>query len=163
MARRLNRQKKASKNALRSDGKGSSACTARKYVHNLSQYTINDFEYTLLAKRLKFIPASRVNNAKRMVINDFDEFARKIRYSYHYSTGDDYTIHPFRKSWVISPPKTCNALEEYIDKTKLELTSLQMYRFRDNLSKEEIGALSSLKDNKNIVIEKTLTKAAQKL
>lgn len=57
----------------------------------------------------------------------------------------------------------CNALDEHIDKTKLELTSLQMYRFRDNLSKEEIGALSSLKDNKNIVIEKTLTKAAQKL
>lgn len=116
MARRLNRQKKASKNALRSDGKGSSACTARKYVHNLSQYTINDFEYTLLAKRLKFIPASRVNNAKRMVINDFDEFARKIRCSYHYSTGDDYTIHPFRKSWVISPPKLAMHLRSILIK-----------------------------------------------
>lgn len=52
------------------------------------------------------------------------------------------------------PPKTCNALEEYIDKTKLELTSLQTKRFRDNLSKEERRALSSLNDNKNIVIKK---------
>lgn len=61
---------------------------------------------------------------------------------------------PLESHRVISPQKTCNALEEYIDKTKMELTSLQPKRFRDNISKEEREALSSLKNNKNIVIKK---------
>lgn len=60
---------------------------------------------------------------------------------------------PSESHRVISP-KTCNALEEYIDKTKLKLTSLQTKRFRDNLSKKERGTFSSLKDNKSIVIKK---------
>lgn len=58
IARRLNRRKKASKNALpyelylaklKKNGKGSIASTARTYVLHVSHYTINDHKHTLLA------------------------------------------------------------------------------------------------------------------
>ena len=52
------------------------------------------------------------------------------------------------------PERTCDALEKYIDKTKLELTSMSINRFRDNLTKTEREAFVSLNNNPRIVIKK---------
>lgn len=86
MARRFKRQDKQKKRALRA----SNACahiksihkasvkTAKKYVLNLSSYSLKDNEYILLAKGLKFIPSPQKSNVKWFLLKDFDEFARKL-------------------------------------------------------------------------------------
>lgn len=92
-----------------------------KFVFNLSRHKLNDNEYSLLAKGLKFIPSPKQKNIKRRILKDFDEFARKLRCRYYFDTGAVSKHHPFRKSSEYQPPTTFNELEQYIDKTKLEL------------------------------------------
>ncbi|XP_062579196.1 uncharacterized protein LOC134241129 [Saccostrea cucullata] len=163
MARRFNRRKKDNKSTkrikpyfanLRRIKKWKHLNEARKYVLNLSKYQLNDNEYVLLAKGLKFIPTPKQKNVKRCILKDFDEFARKLRCKYHFDNGADSKIHPFRTSSGFQPPYTCSLLEEYIDKTKLELSSITTKTFQDNLTHSERNALSSLKKNLNVVIEK---------
>ena len=163
MARRFNRRKKESKSKqrikpyaanLKIDKSCQDLAEARKFVLNLSRHKLNDNEYSLLAKGLKFIPSPKQKNIKRRILKDFDEFARKLRCKYHFDTGAVSKLHPFRKSSGYQPPTTCNELEQYIDKTKLELSSITTKTLRDNLVNSERNALSSLKNNSNIVIKK---------
>lgn len=82
MARRFKRQDKQKKSALRASNAcapkqrihKASVITAKKYVLNLSSYSLKDNEYILLAKGLKFIPSPQMSNVKRFLLKDFDEF-----------------------------------------------------------------------------------------
>lgn len=69
-------------------------------------------------------------------------------------------MHPFRKPSGYKPPLTCHALEQYIDRTKLELSYIPIRTIRNNTSIMEKEALTSLRNNSNIVIKKQ-TKATQ--
>lgn len=127
---------------------------SQKYVLNLSKYKVNHHEYSVLSKGLKFIPTPQNGNIKKVILNDFDEFARKLRCKYHFDKGENLPIHPFKKPSGYNPPFTCYALEDYIDKTKLELSSIPIKKIHNNTSKLEREALTSLRNNNNIVIKK---------
>lgn len=107
----------------------------------------------MLSKGLKFIPTPQKSNIKKVILNDFDEFARKLRCKYHFDKGENLPIHPFKKPSGYNPPFTCYALEDYIDKTKLELSSIPIKKIHNNTSKLEREALTSLRNNNNIVIK----------
>lgn len=133
---------------------------SQNYVHNLFKHKINRYEYSALRKGLKFIPTPDKKDLKKVILNDFDEFTRKLRCKYYYDKGDNSRMHPFRKPSGYKPPLTCHALEQSIDKTKLELSSIQIRTIRNNTSILEREALTSLSNNSNIVIKKQ-TKATQ--
>ena len=63
-------------------------------------------------------------------------------------------MHPFRQRFGYKPEPTCDALEKYIDKIKLELTSMPIKLFQDNLTKHKREAFVSLNNNLGIVIKK---------
>ena len=80
---------------------------------------------------------SFVKGTKAEVLTDFDELARKMRcrYLYHDNSNE---IQPCKlKKTGYTPPPTCGVLENYIYKTKHELSSLQVRKFRDNLNAME--------------------------
>ncbi|CAG2216890.1 unnamed protein product [Mytilus edulis] len=109
---------------------------AKTHVINLSQRRLSDAEYLLLSKGLKFIPTPSNKMAKSDLMKDFNEMCRKMRCRYLYHNTND-TIHPFRLKTYHKPQLCCNTLENYIDQTKLELSSLQVRDFRDNLTSAE--------------------------
>lgn len=162
MARRLNRRSKQNKSAKRTCNylRGVKAhckktmTTGENFVLNLSRYNLSEHELSLLSKGLKFIPTPKSNNAKNVLLNDFEEFARKLRCKFHFDTGDNTTIHPFKTKSGYKPPFTCSELEEYIDKTKLELSSMEIVKKKSNISESEKAAILSLKNNSDIVIKK---------
>lgn len=63
-------------------------------------------------------------------------------------------MNTFRKPSGYKHPLTCHALKQYIDKTKLELSSIPIRTIRNNTSKLERETLTSLKNNSNIVVKK---------
>ncbi|KAK3109108.1 hypothetical protein FSP39_023246 [Pinctada imbricata] len=162
MARRFNRKKKENKCRLRSLNKSALkqrkqrgvVANAKKFVLNLSIYTLSNNEYLLLGKGLKYIPTPSNVNVQRQILKDFDEFSRKLRCKYMFENKDKPVIHPFRTNTGFKPGPTCNALENYIHKTKLELSSIPLKERQENLSISERNALASLKNNPDIVIKK---------
>lgn len=62
-------------------------------------------------------------------------------------------MHPFRQRSGYTPERTCDAWENYIDKTKFELTSMPIIRFWDNLTEDEREDFISLKNSYGIVIK----------
>ncbi|CAC5417609.1 unnamed protein product [Mytilus coruscus] len=60
---------------------------AMKYVEIFTKEKLCNAEILVLAKGLKFIPSPRLQNAKKTLINDFNELARKMRCKYHFDDG----------------------------------------------------------------------------
>ena len=63
-------------------------------------------------------------------------------------------IHPFQLKSGYRPHFSCNTLENYIFQTRHELSSLQIRKFRDNLSILERKSILSLLNDTNIIIKK---------
>ena len=87
MARRFNRNRQINKRKKRIHNKVaksqrntiSKILQAKEHVINLTQKTLTDEEYILLAKGLKFVPTPSTKMSKRHLMNDFHEFSRKMR------------------------------------------------------------------------------------
>ena len=126
---------------------------AKEHVFNLTDTKLADSEYLLLAKGLKFVPTPSTKFAKNYLLKDFNELARKMRCKLAFSNKKE-DIHPFRTKSGFEPPKSNGTLETFIDKVKLELTSMEIQKFNDNLSKKERRALNELRKRKDIVIKK---------
>ncbi|CAG2202437.1 UBE4B [Mytilus edulis] len=126
---------------------------ARKQVVNLSHRKLTDDEYLVLSRGLKFIPSPSVKRAKQDLLHDFDELARKMRCRYLYHGNLD-EIHPFRVKSGHTPPLTCNTLENYLFNTKHELSSMQIRKFRNNLSLSQRSGISSLLNDESLIIKK---------
>ena len=162
MARRFNRRKKEKKGIRRALNKSAhkkraqrwKVYNAKQHVLNLSKYSLKDYEYIVLAKGLKFIPTPNNKHVRKSILQDFDEFARKLRCKYLFETGSNDDLHPFRTNTGYKPGPTCSSLENYIDKTRLELSSIEIKQHRNNLTTNEREALVSLKNNQQIVIKK---------
>lgn len=77
--------------------------SAKKFVMNLSAHELSDNEILLLAKGIKFIKTPSTKNANRMLLNDFDEFERKMRCTYLFNNGMEYEKHPFYLNTGFSP------------------------------------------------------------
>jgi hypothetical protein len=63
-------------------------------------------------------------------------------------------IHPFQLKSVCRPHISCNTLENYIFQSRHELSSLQIRKFRDNLSILERKSILSLLNDNNVIIKK---------
>lgn len=60
--------------------------SCKKTVLNIPSYSFKENEYILLAKGLKFIPSSKESNVKRLLLKNFDEFARKLTCKFSFDT-----------------------------------------------------------------------------
>ncbi|XP_061192295.1 uncharacterized protein LOC133200524 [Saccostrea echinata] len=128
---------------------------ARDHVFNLTPDRLSDDEYLLLAKGLKFVPSPISHQVKQQVMRDFNEFARKLKCKYMFHDPDsDNNIHPFRMKSGFEPQIINNSVQTYIDKTRLELSSMEVRKSTDNLSISERQALKRLKGRKDIIIKK---------
>ena len=67
--------------------------------------------------------------------------------------NNDNNIHPFRMKSGYQPAMMNNPIQNYIDKTKLELSSMEIRKTTDNLSALERKALNTLKGRKDIIIK----------
>lgn len=76
---------------------------SQKYVLNLSKYKVNHHEYSVLSKGLKFIPTPQNGNIKKVILNDFDEFARKLRCKYHFDKGKIFQFTHSKNHPVTTP------------------------------------------------------------
>ena len=127
---------------------------ASVHVKNLSFRSLKDAEILALSKGLNFIPNPTNKNVKALLQNDFKEFSRKLRCKYHFCRNNDLPLHPFYENTGYTPEKTCQTLETYIDKTQIELSSIELYRGASNISTQERKALHDLKNDQSIVIKK---------
>lgn len=60
-----------------------------------------------------------------------------------YDQNNDNNIHPFRTKSGFQPAIMNNSIQNYIDKTKLELSSMEIRKTTDNLSALERKALNT--------------------
>ena len=127
---------------------------AKTFVRNLSGKHLTNNEYLLLAKGIKYIISPSNKLTKKEIIKDFDEFSRKLRCMYLFEDGTKYEPHPFYTNTGYKPKTSCNAIENYIFATKLELSKLSITKRKSNITKAELEALKSLQNNNDIVIRK---------
>ena len=129
---------------------------AKKNVLNLSDYILSEAECSLLSKGLKFIPTPGTRNIRRNLLCDFNELARKMRCRALFHTdGNDTKLHPLYLNTKYNPGYTSNiALENYLYATKMELCKIHVQKYRDNLTKNERAALTSLRNESSIIIKK---------
>ncbi|CAG2193463.1 unnamed protein product [Mytilus edulis] len=128
---------------------------AAKYVDIFTKEKLCNAEILVLAKGLKFIPSPNLRHAKKTLINDFNELARKMRCKYHFDNGShQYNRHPFLSKSGYKPYWANNAIENYLFSTRIELEKIQIKSFKDNLPKHERKALQSLRSNDRIIIKK---------
>ncbi|CAG2206273.1 unnamed protein product [Mytilus edulis] len=127
---------------------------AKLFVKNLSGHNLTDHETLLLAKGVKFIINPSNKNAIRNVMEDFDEFSRKLRCRYLYNDGRIYKRQPFYINSGYKPLDSCPAIENYIFSTKIELSRMKINKHTRNISAEELSAIRNLKKNNNIIIRK---------
>ena len=102
---------------------------AMSYVKFLTTETFNENEKHLLSKGLKFIPRPPFKGAKKALLNDFNETARKMRLTFQFDDGKDtYDPHPFLQKSNYQPETSCKAIEDYVFATKMELNNLHINR-----------------------------------
>ena len=142
----------------------------KETVLNLSKRTLNSAEYRLLGKGLKFCPKPKHHNEIQLRIDVF-EFTRKLRLKEFFGakeeedsdsendtevSNDAYQKFPKKsKSTFIPPSGRDSTLDFYIEAITHEiLHNNKRYKYRSNLSTEEQNALTSLRQDRNIVIKK---------
>ena len=72
-------------------------------IKNLSNSQLTDEQITLLSRGLKFIPLPWQEKTRRQLLNDFSEFARRMRLKYIFH-GKDKEPHPFHVKSEWNPP-----------------------------------------------------------
>ena len=128
----------------------------KQHIKNLSNEQLTNEQINLLSRGLKFIPtpATRENLIRRHLLNDFEQFTRRMRLQYILH-GKDYKPLPFhvRSDWI-PPFQPSVALETYLEEVKIELAEINVSRPKDNLPQSERKALKELMNNKSIVLKK---------
>lgn len=127
---------------------------AKKFVRNFSSKNLNEHEILVLSKGVKFIPTSKTKNWKRQLMQDFEEYARKMRCQFLFEKNSSQEIHTFYQPTKYAPHNSCDALENYLFATKYEISKIEQTKTRSNLSIPERNALKNLNSDPNIIIEK---------
>ena len=126
------------------------------YIKNLYSQNITDHEINLLSKGLKFIPTplTKEQHIRRQLLQDFEQFARRMRLKYIFH-GQNNKPHPYHvKSNWIPQVQPSVALESYLEEVKLQLAEIKLSQPKNNLSSKEREALQSLKRNKDLNVKK---------
>jgi len=131
-------------------------------IENLSNYTPSRHELSVLSKGLTFCPTPRFDQIN--LVNDALAFARNIRIKHYFSINkpqNDCTIpqclQQYKEQSVWEPPPlpSNHPVEQFIN---VVISNLSDPSFEDslkksnNLSKDEVKAIKSLKYNKDIII-----------
>ena len=125
----------------------------KRFILNLSKRKLSQDEILLLSKGTKFVPTPSTFSIRKQILMDYSELMRKMRCRFHYSKiSEDKEIHPLYFQTGHIPPKGNNALENYLTDTLLEISSLEVKQFRDNLSPDERTALKNFMKNSEIHI-----------
>ena len=107
MSGKKNKEKKRFQNNIES---------RKQHIKNLSKTQLTDEQISLLSRGLKFIPTpvTREEIIRRQLLNDFGQFARRMRLKYIFH-GKDKEPHPFHvKSDWDSPVQPSVALETFL-------------------------------------------------
>ena len=128
----------------------------KRHIKNLSTTELTTDQINLISKGLKFIPTpvTRENHIKHQLMQDFNQFARRMRLQYIYH-GEDKTQHPFHVKSNWNPPvQPSVALESYLEEVKLQLAEMEITKPKNNLPYNERKAIKELKENSEINIKK---------
>ena len=109
-----------------------------------------------MSKGLKFIPTPVTNDnlIRRHLLQDFNQFARRMRLQYIFH-GQDKEPHPFHVKSNWEPPvQQSVALESFLERVKYQLAETHITKPRNNLLPAEQQALRDLKTNTEINIRK---------
>ena len=94
------------------------------------------------------------NGIRRQLLQEFEQFARRMRLQYIYH-GQDKEPHPFHvKSNWMPPAQQSITLESYLESVKTQLVDIRINKPKNNLSRNEMAALKELKNNSAINLEK---------
>ena len=126
----------------------------KKYICNLSSYTISNSEYSVLSKGLKFIPTPRTDVSSDLEEN-IDKLANDLRrtYYFHKHPTATYVPHPFKAKSNWQAPLGHTQLEEFISTLKKASDELPHTYTHPNLTREEHKALHNLSKNPDITIK----------
>ena len=110
-------------------------------------------EISLLSKGLKFVPsANKIDRAK--LKRELEEYGRKLRLMWHFR-NDERTLSTdkFRPKSSFNPRNKDTLIETYLNCLEERLLDIEIPSKRyNNLTKEERGALYSLRDDSTIII-----------
>ena len=94
------------------------------------------------------------NLIRRQLLQDFNDFARRMRLQYIFH-GKNEEPHPFHVKSNWEPPvQPSVALESYLERVKFQLAEIQISKPLNNLPPAERKALKDLKNNTEINIKK---------
>ena len=126
-----------------------------KNVINLSQRQQTKSEILLLSKELKFVPTpDRIDKAK--LKQELEVFGRKLTLMWHFR-NDEIIFDcntKFRQNSTFNSKRKDVVIETYLSSFEEKLLDVDIPKDKfNNLSKEERGALYSLKNDITIVIK----------
>ena len=116
-----NKKRKESKRNKRTKQFNARLEANKKHIKNLSNNNMTTEQINLLGRGLKFIPTplTKQTQIRRQLLQDFDQFTRRMRLQYIFQ-GEDNEPHPFHiKSTWVPPIQPSVALESYLEKVKL--------------------------------------------
>lgn len=97
---------------------------------------------------------TKSSNAKRLLLKDFEKLPRKLICKFHYNTGENSPLHPFKTKSGFMLDLACRKLEDYIlILNKTGFFPLKFVITKSNISKSEREAILSLKHYYDIVIK----------
>ena len=128
-------------------------------ILNLSSYSLSEAETTLLEKGLTFVPTPKRSDPD-IFMNTGEMFKRslKLKVFFKNKTQSNTTVSPFTLKSTFNPPDSM--MPTHIRNFIIDLDSLNKNfypgkHFDDNLSATERSAISTLYNNKDIVISKS--------
>ena len=127
-----------------------------RFIKNLSNLQLTDNQVSVISKGLKFVPTpvTDENKIRRQLLQDFEEFARRMRlqYIFHAKNTEPHPFH-VKSDWV-PPLQKSVALESYLESVKIQLAEIKPSNPKNNLSHNEYKALTELVNNTEIILKK---------
>lgn len=135
-------------------------------VHNISSFSLTETELNVLNKGLGFCPKEHMNEL--ILKQDIYRFYRHISLKAFFSTkpnGQQHDLLPLsikildlRVKSCTTPPTSCSAVKVFINKVDCHIKSFLGDRSKidhtpNNLTKEELEAVSSLSARRDILIK----------
>lgn len=124
-------------------------------VVNLSKYSLNNSELSILNKGLGFSLA-HLKPSYTTIDNDIQRFERLLQLHFHFSTqpssDNNYQQKPLENTKDWWPKKLNSKITELCDQLKVILHNSYKCKTHLNLQAAEIRALKTLKNNNNIII-----------
>ena len=139
---------------IRGKGNLSPNSSLYKNIINLSSYSLNQNEISVLDKGLKFVPTP-LQIPKSSISEAVSKFSRQIKLKFHFRNSKIHFKLPFTPKSVWNPPegKILPVILNNLNELNSEIDSLPFPKEVKNLSKFEYHALDSLQKNKNIIIK----------